>query len=662
MNLDDPDFVWFVDRGAVDLFLVEFKDGVEQAAAQHVLRAESGRFLPGVAPDEDDSTLSLIAKGLPGTMLKRLPTSALAEVNPEERAKRVDKWLEELTLALSRYVTHRPRLDAMAVPGTKQKLDPGVVSVRRGVAWVFQPPPGTGLYMDLIDWAETVGVDSSRESPVPLTHANWLTLFEPAELAVRSSADLAREGKLLRALACFHVAAFALERLNRKLAVVDRANLERARADSRRRDEATARHRLFNIYDLPLEDESDVEHAALADAMRIIGRREGIEFRIPQRSSASETPLRLADILDASGVRARRVKLKDEDKWWRGDSNSLLAFRAGDGQPVALLPGIFGRYRQIDPASGRGVRLTERRAAALESEAWMFYRPLPPQSANAADLLRIGLRGAAGDVLRLILTGIPGGLIKLLPALALGFTASHVTRGGDVGAVYAAAAVLAGFGVIGALLHMLQGMAMMRLEGRSASRIEAAFWDRLLRLPSGVLRRYPAGDLAMRGMTFQNLRDGVQGVTADSILSIIFLLPVFGLIWFYDDRLGLVALAFSLASLLVAFLIGLRQTMPFGRMIGAVRAVTGRLFQIINGIAKLRVESAEGSAFAIWARDYREQKRAELELGANEGHLQAFGAALPFLTGAVLLLAVATGEGRAGSRQLRRARIRQFLR
>ena len=72
-------------------------------------------------------------------------------------------------------------------------------------------------------------------------------------------------------------------------------------------------------------------------------------------------------------------------------------------------------------------------------------------------------------------------------------------------------------------------------------------------------------------------------------------------------------------------------------MISAARRVAGRLFQIVGGIIKLRVESAEGSAYAIWARDYREQKRAELELDGIEGHARAFGAALPFLAGGVLL-------------------------
>ena len=199
---------------------------------------------------------------------------------------------------------------------------------------------------------------------------------------------------------------------------------------------------------------------------------------------------------------------------------------------------------------------------------------------------------------------------------------------------------VAAFGLLGALLHLLQSTAMMRLEGRSASRVEAAFWDRLMRLPPSILHRHPAGDLAMSGMTFQNLRDGLRGVVADSFLSIIFLLPVFGVIFFYDTTLGVIALVFSLASLLVTVVLGLRQIPPYGRMISAARRVAGRLFQIVGGISKLRMDNAEGSAYAIWAKDYREQKRAEIDLSALEGHSRAFGAALPFLAGGVLLFAV----------------------
>ena len=646
VKLDDPDSVWFIAEGTVDLFLVEFRDGVEQAAPQHLLRRESGRLIPGVAPDEPgegkDTTLSLIAKGLPGTLLKRLPASLLSEVDPAELTEQTDTWLNALTDTLSRHVKRRPRPTVLVEPGPHRPLAPGTLSARRDVVWVSEPLRGAGLFMDMIDRAELAEAVGQRELVIPLTRTSWLTLLEEATVSGRSTATLAQQGVLLPALASFHAVALALERLNRRLAVVDDANLELARTTSRRTARKVARQRLFNIHDLPIDRDDGAEDTALADALQIIGRHQGIEFTIPVRSGPSDTPIGLVDILDSSGVRARRVRLENEDTWWRGDSNAMLAFRADDGRPVALLPGIFGRYREVDPVGKRSVRVTAERAAALEREAWMFYRPLPSGDVEPGDLLGIALHGSAADVARLVITGIPGGLIKLLPALALGFVASHTMSGGSTGALYAVAAMLAGFGLLGALLHLLQSTAMMRLEGRSASRVEAAFWDRLMRLPPGVLHRYPAGDLAMSGMTFQNLRDGLQGVVADSLLAVIFLLPVFGVIFFYDATLGTIALVFSLASLLVSAALALRQISPCGRMLGAARRVAGRLFQVVGGIAKLRVANAEGSAFAIWARDYREQKRAELDLGELEGHSRAFGTALPFLAAGVLLFAVMT--------------------
>ncbi len=649
VKLDDPYSAWFIDQGAVNLFLVEVKDGVEQAAPQHLLRRESGRLLPGVAPDErdddGDTTLSVIAKGSPGTLLKRLPASLLSEVHPAELAEQIDTWLRAMTDTLSRFAGRIPRPTALAEPGLAPTLAPCTLSVRRGVAWVSKPPSGASLFMDMVDPSELAEAGEPHQAVIPLTRTGWLTLFDEATLSAESTETLAEQGALLPALACFHAVAFGMERLNRRLAVVDDANLERARTTSRRTAEKAARQRLFNIYDLPIDGDA-VEDTALADALGIIGRYQGIDFKIPARSGPSDSPVGLVDVLDASGVRARRVRFRAEGNWWRSDSNAMLAFRAEDGQPVALLPGVFGRYREIDPVSKRSVRMTAQRAGALAEEAWMFYRALPSGSAKPADLLRIALRGSGADLARMVVSGLPGGLIKLLPAVALGFVANDIAEGGSAGTLYAVAVALAAFGLLGALLHLLQSTAMMRLEGRTASRVEAAFWDRLMRLPPDVLHRHPSGDLAMSGMTFQNLRDGLQGVVADGLLSIVFLLPALGLIFFYNATLGVAALVFSLASLLITVAIGLRQISPYGRMIGATRRVAGRLFQIVGGIAKLRVENAEGSAFAVWARDYREQKRAEVELGAIEGHARAFGAALPFVAGGILLFAVAAvGEG-----------------
>ena len=637
LDMGDPQFAWFVDKGAVDLFLVEYRGGVEQSAPQHLLRADCGRLLPGVAPQEGPTTLGLIAKGLPGTVLRRLPVASLAAVGNAELAAHVDAWITDMSAMLSRDVMNSPHADILIGPDEAPAAGSGTIAARRGVLWV-SVARGTGLFLGLIDAAESSADGGATPVEIPLTTATWLSLTQAVVLSSRLSGELAEEGRLMSALTDFHEVAFSLERLNRSLAVVDQANLERARATNRRSDEDGARHRLFNLYGLSDEAGAAPGATALLDVLSIIGRHEGIDFKWPARTDEYESRALLGGVLDASGVRARQVRLARKDKWWVGNSGAMLAFRADDGRPVALLPGVLGRYREVDPAGRRSARVTAKRAASLRSEAWLFYQPLTSARAGPRDLLRLAGRGLSVDVARFAAAGLLGGLVMLLPAVVLGFVVDGVIPSGEAGPLYVASAALAAIALVGALLQILQGMALMRLEGRVASRVEAAFWDRLLRLPPRILNRYPAGELAMRGMTFQTLRDAVQGVVANAVLSIVFLLPAFLLIFFYDATLGAVTFAFGLVSLIVTAAIGLRQISPHGGVVRTIHRLAGRLSQLINGISALRVEGAEGSAFAVWARDYRDQKRAELQRGAIEGHLQALSASLPILAGAVLLV------------------------
>ena len=637
LAMDDPQFVWFIEKGTVDLFLVEYRDGEEQSAPQHVMRADSGRLLLGVAPQAGNTTLSLIAKGLPGTVLRRLPSTDLTVVRSVELAEHVDTWVMDVSTMLSRDAVPRPRPDMLVGPTQKPETRSGRLSAQREVVWVSELTPGAGLFMSLIDAVQ--GKSGAASAAIPLTPVSWLTLTEERQLHTRSSETLAEESLLLPALEHFHSVAFSLERLNRRLAVVDQANLDRARATNRRADEEGARRRLFNLYGLLEPEEAGGNDAALLDVLRIIGRHEGIDFKWPARTDAAGAATALSDVLDASAVRGRRVRLAQTDKWWIGDSGAMLAFRKDDGRPVALLPGLLGHYREVD-SFGCKTKITPERAQSLCPEAWLFYQPLPSGVAGLRDLFRLAGKRLTVDFVRFGLTGLIGGLIMLLPAVVAGFILNEVIPTGTTSLLYAATAALAALALIRALLHVLQGTALMRLEGRATARAEAAFWDRLLRLPLSCLHRYSAGDLAMRGMTFQQLRDTVQGAVANAMLSIMFLSPAFVIICFYDAMLGAIAAAFGLLSVIVTILLGLGQISPQGRAIRTTHHLAGRLFQLINGISQLRVDGAEGSAFAVWARDYREQKLAELQRGTFETHLQAFGTALPLLAGAVLILAV----------------------
>jgi ATP-binding cassette subfamily C protein len=644
VDLGDPGFAWFIESGAVDLFLVERRDGIDRSAPQHVLRAGAGRLLPGVAPHDDVTLLGLIAKGPPGTVLRRLPASRLAAIRGPELTEQVDAWLLDISAMLVRDIAHLPRMDALVESGEAPETIGGTLASRRGVVWVTGLPAAAGLFMGLVDPAESETEPDDGGRALPLTPTTWLTMTHEARVSTASSGELAERRLLLPALDAFNRVAFSVERLNRQLAVADQANLARARVASRRGAEERARRRLFDVYGHGDEETEEAEDSGLHDVLKAIGRHAGIVFRRlpdPPDAERSTPEAGLVRVMNASGVRGRKVRLAPEDRWWIGDSGAMLAFRAEDGRPVALLPGGFGNYREIDPLGGRERRVTAAGAAALRPDAWVFYPSLEAGAAGWRELWRVARKGMGADLARFVTAGLLGGSMMLLPAAAIGFVADEAIPAGDAGVLYGISAALVAFGLVRALLHLLQGMTLMRIEGRAASRLEAAFWDRLLQLPSSVLQRYPASDLAMRGMTFQDARDAVQGVIGNGVLSILFLSPAFLLIALRDTRLGALTAAFGLLSLFATAALGVRQIPPLHRRQKAVRRLSSRLFQLINGIPQLRVDGAEGSGFAAWARGYREQKRAELELGALEAHLRAFGAALPLLAGAMVILVVA---------------------
>ena len=637
LDMSDPQFAWFVEKGVVDLFIVERVDDVEQAALQHLLRAESGRLLPAVTPNTGATTLNLIAKGLPGTVLRRIPVASLDLISSMELAQQVDSWVKDVSTMLSRYDTEATRRNMLVEAEEAPMTGAGVISAQRGVVWISGLLPGAGLFLGLLDPAESRLDSDQTESGIPLIRDTWIMLTEARQLHVRSSQTLAEKGLLMPALAHFHDVAFSLERLNRGLAVADQVNLERERVINRQSDENSARQRLFDLYGLSRDTGTD--DAALLDVLRLIGRHEGISFIFPERTDTGDFTEFLAHVLDTSGVRARRVRLSQGRCWWLNCSGAMLAFQKEDGSPIALLPTVLGNYRKVGPEGLHTSRITAKNAESLRDEAWLFYQPLTCAPAGLQDLLKLAFRGSAVDFVRFFVTGLLGGLIMLLPAVILGLVADEVIPNGDARLLYTACMVLAVVALLGAMLHVLQGMALMRIEGRAALRAEAAFWDRLLRLTPRFLHRYSAGDLTMRGMTFQTLRDTVQNVAANGGLAVVFLLPAFILAFFYDPMLGGVAVVFGLISLAATIALGLQQMRPHSRMVQAVQSLVGRLFQLINGISVLRVEGAEGSAFAVWAQVYRKQKRAELERDGIEEHVRALSAAMPLLAGAVLLAA-----------------------
>ena len=637
IRLDDPAIAWFVEQGALDVFLVEYQGREQSSDAKHVLRAEEGRLVFGVG---EGGALVPVAKGIPDCRLRRVVLSELLKFDiAEQMSGQVDAWLAEFAAAVAKAIDPRPRPDELIDPmNPVDSLDVAVGSVLsarpEGVVWVA------------VGDADAAYLGTEEREPgstgfIPVTSETWLTCQSLTRVTCLTSRTMFDEGALLPALAEFHGLALGAEQINRLLLMADEANEQTARSIYRRQDEERARHNLFSVLGAPspttVTDGSDLQAV-----LEVIGKREGIEFRLPARRRVTvDEELSLQEILHTSGVRSRRVHLSVEDRWWVGDSGAMLGYRQEDSRPVALLPSMTGRYRAVDPVAGRSDRINKKRAGAIHEDAWLFYRPLPhDRPVETKDVIGLATKGMANDLAQFAAAGILASLLTLAPALAFGLLVEWILPAGVVSMLAQIVVALVALAIVGTLLQILRGTAIMRLEGRAAARIGAALWDRLVGLPTSFFRDFTAGELAVRMSTIQVLRDQVSGIVAHALISVVFLLPMLALLFLYDAALAWLSLGIGLASLAATCAIGLLQIQPQRRFYAASRHLAGELFQFINGISKLRSAGAEASAFASWARGYREQQLAQLQISKLNEHLVAFSAAMPAFTGAALFGAV----------------------
>ncbi|MGB7480615.1 MAG: NHLP bacteriocin export ABC transporter permease/ATPase subunit, partial [Burkholderiaceae bacterium] len=247
---------------------------------------------------------------------------------------------------------------------------------------------------------------------------------------------------------------------------------------------------------------------------------------------------------------------------------------------------------------------------------------LPSRALNWLDLARFALRRTWRDLVTLLLSAVAGGVLGMAVPLAAAYLIDSVIPDHDHSQLPQLAALLAILGVAAFVMSYVGGIAFSRFESRAGPALQAAIIDRLLRLPAGFFRAYSAGDLALRASAATHVQQLVAGSAASAVTGGVFALFSFGLLLYYDWKMGLWALLVTVlyagATLLLA-LLRLTRERPLARLGGELQSM---LLQFVGGIAKIRLSASEDRAFARWAVRFAAAER--LRVAANGfGSLQA---------------------------------------
>jgi NHLM bacteriocin system ABC transporter ATP-binding protein len=299
------------------------------------------------------------------------------------------------------------------------------------------------------------------------------------------------------------------------------------------------------------------------------------------------------------GVRVRRVRLTD--RWWRRDFGPLVAFDA-DRNPLALIP-HRGGYRAVGPTGGGGRKVDREIADSLHPDVYSVYRRLPDRALSPGDIVKFAMSGrhvsnAILMILTMSLVGSVAGLVSpVLTGSLFDFVIPLSARSELVFVLCGIAATTVGQ----MTFQVVRSFAVIRMESQINNELSAAVWDRLLRLPVSFFRKYPNADLAQRCGAINQIRQLLGSSATSAILSSMFSIVTFFVLFFYDVYLALIALAIIGVQMALTLAGILYQYRNERTILAHQSRESDQILDLIRGIVKLRVNGAEERGFAIWA-------------------------------------------------------------
>src|SRR5690606_17590558 len=139
--------------------------------------------------------------------------------------------------------------------------------------------------------------------------------------------------------------------------------------------------------------------------------------------------------------------------------------------------------------------------------------------------------------------------------------------------------------------------------------VQSSILDRLVNLSTNFFRGFAAGDLAIRAMGISAISQAVSGVAITTILTSLFTVFSFGLLFYFDRNLAWIASLILAASFALSAVLGVIGVKYQRRLATTQGRISALVFQIINGINKFRMAGAEERAFSLWAKRFSEQRK-----------------------------------------------------
>ncbi|MEM9908690.1 MAG: NHLP bacteriocin export ABC transporter permease/ATPase subunit, partial [Cyanobacteria bacterium P01_D01_bin.44] len=629
--LDQPDQIWQVQSGSVGIFCVAWAQGGPTGARRYLFTVAAGELLFGVTP----SVYGWVAIAFEPTELAPmtwrqigLQTHANGHENGHSNGQ-----LKQIQTQAASWFNHFGQIEGFPTPVSPiEALSSQYISLTDGKRYSAgdqmiwgQIKTGKARWLDADD-----AILTTDSGLFPLGVGTWLQAQGVLELQAYSPDSVEDVGKMAQGTDQFH--GYCLKVIEGIIAAQTQIDFRQFQ-QRQQLNQQTTQHSLQGLASLlkPKDESFLTAETPLLVAAGAVGHELGVTISPPSRSeNFQQVKEPLEAIARASQLRLRQILLRGQ--WWTQDSGPMVAYTRDDHLPMALLPIKNSRYELLDPVTLQRTPVDEAVANRLDPMAFIFYRPLPSGKLNAATLLQFAFHGRQRDIWMILLTGVITSLLGMAIPQATAVLIDDAIPYGSTGLLIQIGLALLAVAFGRACFQFAQAIASMRIETGSDATLQAAVWDRLLKLHTSFFRDYSTGDLQSRVSSITAIRRKLSGTALDAILSGAFALLNLGLLFYYSARLAVLALFVALLVVSVTGISGailLKKQRPLLELDGELY---GLMVQLINGVSKLRIAGAEPRAFAQWGEKYRQQLTLEMSTQRLEDAVSIFNTSMPTLT------------------------------
>jgi NHLM bacteriocin system ABC transporter ATP-binding protein len=303
-----------------------------------------------------------------------------------------------------------------------------------------------------------------------------------------------------------------------------------------------------------------------------------------------------------------------EENWFKTDAGPLIVYAEDDGRPMLCLPKGIGKYVLVDIGNGKTERITAKVAMTVRPQAHMIYRPFENKSIGVKDLIRFGMKSVRrSDIFNMLLFALFGTLIGLLlPYLNEKIFDNYIPLGDQSTLVQISLLILA-FSLGNLAFTMVKNLAIFRSSNAMEIGVQSAVFDRLYNMPISFYNDYESADLATRALGISAIFKLISEVAMTTLLSAVFSLLYLFRMFKYAKKMAWIGILMILINMAITATLGLLQVKCEKKITEGNSKLSSLMYQILNGIAKIRIAGVENRALLQYLQPYVEVKKVHIK-------------------------------------------------